>query len=115
AAQEFGQVVVLKGTRTIITDGQRIFVNTTGDSTLSKAGSGDVLSGMIGSLLGQRMDPFAAACLAAHLHGRAGELAGQRHGRRSALATDVIHHIHAAIAELEVADAVREASLKKRL
>ena len=44
----FGQIIVLKGHRTVVTDGARVYVNRTGDSTLSKAGTGDVLSGMIG-------------------------------------------------------------------
>ena len=45
AAKAFGQVVVLKGERTVVTDGDRVYVNDTGNSALSKAGTGDVLSG----------------------------------------------------------------------
>lgn len=101
AAQAFGQVVLLKGRRTVITDGRRAFINTTGDSSLSKAGTGDVLSGMIGSLLGQGMSPFDAACLGAHLHGRAGELAGKKLGKHCVLARDVIDAIPDAVRELE--------------
>ena len=59
--------------------------NHTGDSSLSKAGSGDVLSGILGCLLGQKLDRFEAACLAVHLHGRAGELAGKKLGMRCVL------------------------------
>src|SRR5205814_3569824 len=62
AAKAFGQVVVLKGERTVVTDGRRVYVNTTGDSSLSKAGAGDVLCGLIATLLAQSMDPFDAAC-----------------------------------------------------
>jgi NAD(P)H-hydrate epimerase len=101
AARAFGQVVLLKGYRTVVTDGQAVYVNQTGDSTLSKAGTGDVLSGVIGCLLGQGMKPFDAAVLGAHLHGRAGELAGGKLGRRCALARDVIDALPAAIAERE--------------
>lgn len=93
--------LVLKGDHTVVTDGKRYFLNSTGDSSLSKGGSGDVLSGMLGCLLGQKMDPFDAACLAVHLHGRAGELAGAKLGRRSVLSRDVIDAIPAAIAEHE--------------
>jgi NAD(P)H-hydrate epimerase len=100
AARAFGQVVVLKGHHTVVTDGQRAYVNTTGDTSLSKAGTGDVLSGIIGCLLGQEVEPFDAAALGAHLHGRAGELAGLRLGQRSVLARDVIDSISAAIAEM---------------
>jgi ADP-dependent NAD(P)H-hydrate dehydratase len=101
AARAFSQVVVLKGHRTIVADGHRHYLNTTGDCTLAKAGAGDILSGMIGSLLGQRMPPFEAAVAAVYLHGKAGELAGQKHGRRSALARDVISEIPAAVGEYE--------------
>ena len=48
AAKAFGQIVVLKGERTVVTDGKQVYINSTGNSALSKAGSGDVLSGMIG-------------------------------------------------------------------
>jgi NAD(P)H-hydrate epimerase len=99
AAQTFGQVILLKGFRTVVTDGQRVYVNQTGNSSLSKAGTGDVLSGMIGALLGQKMEPFDAACLGAHLHGRAGEIAGERLGLRSVLARDVIDAIAEAVRE----------------
>jgi NAD(P)H-hydrate epimerase len=107
AARAFGQTIVLKGARTVVTDGQRVYINRTGDSTLSKAGTGDVLSGMIGSLLGQKedegklMDLFDAACAAVHLHGRCGELAGKRLGQRCALAREIIDAIPQAVAEYE--------------
>jgi NAD(P)H-hydrate epimerase len=101
AARSFGQVVVLKGSRTVVTDGDRVYVNRTGDSSLSKAGTGDVLSGMTGTLLAQSMERFDAACAAVYLHGRAGEIAGERMGRRCVLAHDVIEAIPAAVAEYE--------------
>jgi NAD(P)H-hydrate epimerase len=101
AANAFGQVVVLKGNRTVVTDGTRVYLNRTGDSTLSKAGTGDVLSGTVGTLLAQKMDRFDAACAAVHLHGRAGELAGKQLGRRSALAREIIDCLPEAIREYE--------------
>jgi ADP-dependent NAD(P)H-hydrate dehydratase len=104
AAKKFGQVVLLKGAKTVVADGQRVYVNQSGDSTLSKAGSGDVLSGIIGCLLAQKMEPFEAACLGAHLHGRAGELAGRKKGRRCALSRDVLKALPKAIRELEGED-----------
>jgi len=97
AAKAFGQVILLKGHRTIVTDSRKVYINHTGDSSLSKAGAGDVLSGILASLIGQKMDLFDAACLAAHLHGKAGEMAGKRLGRRSVLARDVIDAISAVI------------------
>jgi hydroxyethylthiazole kinase-like uncharacterized protein yjeF len=93
AAKTFGQIIVLKGHETVVTDAQSLYINHTGDSSLSKAGAGDVLSGILASLIGQKMPLFDAACAAVHLHGRAGEMAGRKLGRRSVLARDVIFAI----------------------
>lgn len=101
AARAFGQVIVLKGYHTVITDGQRVHINDTGDSSLSKAGTGDVLSGIVGALLGVKMSGFDAACAGTWIHGRAGEIAGQRLGRRCVLARDVIEALSEAISEYE--------------
>ena len=101
AASSFGQTVVLKGHRTVVTDGQRNYINQTGDSTLSKAGAGDVLSGIVGCFLAQQMSPFDAACLGVYLHGRAGELAGAKLGKRCALARDVLGMLPTAISEID--------------
>lgn len=102
AARAFGQVIVLKGHRTVVTDGVRVYVNHTGDSTLSKAGTGDVLSGLIGCLLGQGIERFEAATIGVHLHGLAGEIAGKKWGRRCALAREVIDAIPEAIRKIEI-------------
>lgn len=99
AAGRFGGVLLLKGHRTIVTDGRRAYVNRTGDSSLSKAGAGDVLAGLIGSLIGQGMSVFDAASAGARIHGAAGEMAGRALGRRSVLARDVIAHLGAVIAQ----------------
>jgi NAD(P)H-hydrate epimerase len=100
AATAFGQVIVLKGARTVVTDGRRLYVNRTGSSALAKAGSGDILSGILGAMLGQKNnEPFAAAVMAVWIHGRAGEIAGDRVGERSTMATDVIAAIGRAMNE----------------
>jgi len=101
AARRFRQVVALKGHRTVVTDGSRVYVNDTGDSTLSKAGSGDVLSGIIVTLIAQEMEVFDAACAGVWIHGRAGEVAGKRVGRRSALSREVIDAIPEAMQAYE--------------
>jgi NAD(P)H-hydrate epimerase len=93
AAEEFGQTIVLKGHRTVVTDAKQLFINKTGDSSLSKAGAGDVLTGILASLIGQGMNNFDGACAATYLHGKAGELAGKKLGRRSVLARDVVNTI----------------------
>jgi NAD(P)H-hydrate epimerase len=97
AARAFGQVIVLKGERTVVTDGRRVYVNQTGDSSLSKAGAGDVLSGIVASLMGQKMENFDAACAGVKIHGMAGQMAGRKLGRRCVLARDVIDAIGDAI------------------
>jgi len=99
AARAFRQIIVLKGHRTVVADGRKYYVNETGDSTLSKAGAGDILSGMLGCLLAQGLDRFDAAVLAVHLHGRTGEIAGSLHTRRGASAGDIINAIPQATAE----------------
>ena len=75
AARELGCVLVLKGPGTITAapDG-RARRNTTGNCGMAKGGSGDILSGMIASLIGQGADPFDAAACAVWLHGRSGDL-----------------------------------------
>ncbi len=102
AAETFRQVMVLKGNRTVVADADRVFVNRTGNSALSKAGTGDVLSGILAALLAQRMERFDAACAAVCLHGLAGEIAGERLGLRAVLARDVLDAIPNAIKQYEV-------------
>ncbi len=87
AARLFGAVVLLKGTPTVIAapTGERR-VSATGTPALATGGSGDALAGMIGTLLAQTGDPFASACIAAWIHGRAAELAtGDRNARGTTL------------------------------
>ncbi len=97
ASEFYRATIVLKGARTVVTDGTRDFVNLVADSSLGKAGTGDVLAGTTGTLLAQMGDAFEAAQLAVYLHGQAGVLAGQELGPRSVLARDVLDHLSAAI------------------
>ncbi len=103
AASAFNQVIVLKGSHTIITDADRYHINTTGDSSLSKAGTGDILTGILATLLAQKVDPFDAACAAVWIHGRAGEIAGKKVGQRSTVARNIVESIAEAIHEYEQA------------
>jgi hydroxyethylthiazole kinase-like uncharacterized protein yjeF len=76
AAARCGATILLKGNRTVIAEPSgRVAVNTTGCSWLATAGSGDVLSGIVGSLLASGMPAWEAAAVGAHLHGRSGERA----------------------------------------
>lgn len=89
-SRRFGAVAVLKGHRTVVTDGRRIFINRTGNPGMATGGSGDVLAGMIGALLAQGLPPYEAACLGVERHGRAGDWAARRYGQVSMMATDLL-------------------------
>ncbi len=95
-----GAVALLKGPASIATDGKRHLVNTTGTPALGTAGSGDVLSGLTGSLLLRGMAPLDAAGIGAYLHGRAAELAVEASGVMVLKAGDTVSHIRKAMAEL---------------
>jgi ADP-dependent NAD(P)H-hydrate dehydratase / NAD(P)H-hydrate epimerase len=96
AARETGAVVVLKGSDTIVADGERIAVNTIPAPALATAGTGDVLGGIAAALLARGLEPFAAACAAVLAHARAGRNAATRIGAaESVIATDVIDSIAA--------------------
>ena len=102
AAEEHGCCVLLKGSDTLIVEGERAAVNSTGSVALATAGTGDVLTGVIGGLLSRGMDAFDAACAGAWVHGRAAELWLEETGRpeESMVATDILPHIPQAISEL---------------
>lgn len=89
-------IVLMKGAGTLVCDGDRMYRNSTGNDGMATAGSGDVLTGLIAGLLAQGMAPFEAACLGAHLHGLAGDLAAEKLGRYSMLASDILDHLSAA-------------------
>lgn len=95
-------VLLLKGARTLIAapDG-RVHINTTGNSGLSSGGSGDVLTGLIGGLLAQGLDPFVAASLAAWWHGRAAEQISESLGTAGMTAADLIRQLPCVRKELE--------------
>ena len=100
-ARGTGTVVLLKGHRTVITDGARVAINTTGNPAMATAGSGDVLTGVIASLIGQKMPPLEAAVLGAHIHGAAGDLARASFGPNAAglVSSDIIQHLPRAFAD----------------
>jgi len=100
-AKSHGLTVVLKGPRTVVTDGMRLFVNTTGNSGMATAGCGDVLTGIVASLLGQKMNPFEAAALAVNAHGRAGNSAAFELGQRGMIASDLLMALPKAWEQME--------------
>lgn len=89
-AQRTGAIVVLKGAGTIVTDGEKVYTNTTGNPGMATAGSGDVLTGMITALIGQGMDNLEATILAVYTHGKAADIAAETKTQTSLIATDLI-------------------------
>ena len=100
-AKKFGVVTVLKGAGTIIAspDGE-VYINHTGNSGMATGGSGDILSGIIGSLLAQGASPINAAAAGVFLHGTIGNLAAEKLGKISMLPTDMIDMIPTAYLKL---------------
>lgn len=101
-AGEYGCILVLKGPDTVTADPEgTVFVNTTGNSGMAKGGSGDVLSGMVLSLLGQGLEPVKAAALAVWLHGYAGDCCKKEMGEFGMLPRDMVEKIPEAILFLQ--------------
>jgi len=97
-ARRTGSVVLLKGHRTVITDGDRVAINTTGNPGMASGGSGDVLTGVITALVCQHLSPFDAAWLGAHVHGLAGDQAAAAIGPVGLMASDLVGHLPQALA-----------------
>jgi len=92
-SREWNSILLLKGHRTCITDGETGYINETGNPGMAVGGSGDVLAGMIVSLLGQGLQPLEAAACAAWLHGAAGDLCAEEIGQYGMLPTDMLTRI----------------------
>lgn len=97
---KYNCTTVLKTHRTIILSEDTMFVNQHGNSALAKAGSGDVLAGIITGLLAQKMSLFEAAKLGVYLHSRAGEIASEELTEYCVLASDIPKYLHKAVKEL---------------
>ena len=90
-AKQYGCILLLKGHRTCVTDGQAGYVNRTGNPGMAVGGSGDVLAGILAGLLGQGLAPLEAAACAAWLHGAAGDLCASELGQYAMLPTDMLN------------------------
>ena len=102
AAEETNSIVLFKGATTFICSGDgHIYLNHYPNDGMATAGSGDVLAGMIGGLVGQqKMNPKDAVCLAVYLHSLAGDFAARLLGHRSMTASDIIAHLGDSFLEL---------------
>ena len=97
-AKDYKVTMVLKGRNTVVADFKGdSYINKTGNPGMATAGSGDVLTGMIGAFLGQGLDAFSAAKYAVYLHGLAGDLAAKEKTQISLIASDIIDKIPVAI------------------
>ena len=102
AAVKFNAVVVLKGSRTIIASpGGKLLVNRTGNAGMATGGMGDVLSGIIGALLGQGLDALTAAALGVYFHGLAGDAAAADKGEMGLNAGDIVDYLPHVLADYE--------------
>ncbi len=95
------KLLILKGANTLICQGEKIFINPTGNSGMATGGSGDVLGGIFAALLGQDMDLTEAACLAVFIHGYAGDIAARHKTVYSLTAQDIIDYLPEAFRFLE--------------
>ena len=93
-AKKYGALCLIKRHETAVSDGNGVYVNKSGNSGMATAGSGDVLSGIIGGILAQnkngKLSLFEAACLGAYIHGKSGDIAAETLGEYSLMASDII-------------------------
>ena len=92
-AEITGMIALLKGPATVVSDGNNTYINTTGNEALATAGAGDVLTGIIGSLLSQGHGPVSAAAAGAYIHGAAADLYVEKHRAEIMKARDIIDFI----------------------
>ncbi|MCX5686098.1 MAG: NAD(P)H-hydrate dehydratase [Candidatus Omnitrophica bacterium] len=93
-ANEYNTVLVLKGHNTVVADPKgELYINETGNAGLATGGTGDVLTGMIASFIGQGVDNFSASILGVYFHGLAGDLALKEKGALSLIATDLLNKL----------------------
>jgi len=98
-AKRWHVILLLKGHGTIVTDGNRVYMNATGNPGMATGGSGDVLTGLTAAFLMQGLPVFEATVLAAWVHGRAGDLAADSVGQVAMTASDILSHLPTAIRE----------------
>lgn len=96
-ATQYGVTLVFKNNRTLVTNGTRTAINSTGSPALAKCGSGDILAGFLAGTCARGLSPFDAACVACYVFGRAGELVEEEFGQYAPAASDVVAALPRAI------------------
>ena len=92
-------IVAGKDARTVVSDGDTCYINVSGNNGMATGGSGDVLAGLVGGLLGQGMEPFEATKLAVYIHGLAGDVMSEKKSRYAMIASDLLEGIGEVIRE----------------
>lgn len=100
-AKEYAITLVLKQHQTIVANSKETYHNTTGNAGLATAGTGDVLTGIIGGLLAQNFQPFVAASMAVFLHGLSGDIISKQKTEAGIIASDIIETIPAALKQVQ--------------
>ena len=97
-AMQYNSIVVLKDARTVVAspDG-RVIINVTGNPSMATGGSGDVLTGVISSLIAQGLAPFDAAAVGVYLHGLSGDICRDKLGSYGVMAGDIAENIAEAV------------------
>lgn len=99
-SEKYNCVTVLKTHKTFVCQGEKIYINNSGNSALAHGGSGDVLCGMVTGFLAQGMKPFEASVLAVYLHGKTAEIASEKLTEYSTLASDLLKYIYKSIKKI---------------
>ncbi|MDU5149431.1 NAD(P)H-hydrate dehydratase [uncultured Anaerococcus sp.] len=94
-AKKYKVILVLKSEKTIVTDGDRVYINEIGNPGMATAGSGDVLTGVISSFL-KRLDSYDASCLGVYIHSLAGDIASYKLSEDSLIASDIVNNLYEA-------------------
>lgn len=98
-AMDLDCIVAGKDARTIVSDGETCYINVSGNNGMATGGTGDVLAGLTGGLLGQGMEPFEAAKFAVYIHGLAGDVMSEKRSRYAMIASDLLEGIGEVIKE----------------
>lgn len=100
-AKEYGCIVVLKGANTVVTDGNKVYINTTGNPGMAMGGTGDMLTGMLASFIAQGAEPLKAAMCAVYIHGLCGDITAKEISQRGMTVDDMLELLGALMSEFE--------------
>jgi NAD(P)H-hydrate epimerase len=100
-ARKHKVICVLKDSSTVVSDGNRVYFNRTGNHGMATGGSGDVLAGLLGTLAGSQMPLFQTAYMGVYLHGSAGDMAAKRFGARGMTSVELLEGLPEVLKKLD--------------